>query len=93
MRILTHKDTGVPRGCAFIEWSNSKQHMVRRMDLFAKGFFLFSWFPSPDFSRQSALLYHQTMFKGRKINVELSAGGGGNVRLLFLLLLCCRRIH
>jgi nucleolar protein 6 len=38
--------------------------------------FAFMEFDNTD-SFQKALMFHHTMFKGRQINVELTAGGGG----------------
>lgn len=52
IRMATDKQTGKPKGFAFLEFSKSDD-------------------------MQKALNYHHHSFKGRKINVELTAGGGG----------------
>ncbi|KAF2476400.1 uncharacterized protein BDR25DRAFT_339421 [Lindgomyces ingoldianus] len=58
VRLMTDKDTGKPRGFAFLEFDR-----YDRMETCIKR-------------------YHHSVFpdgkKGRKINVELTAGGGGN---------------
>jgi nucleolar protein 6 len=52
IRLLTNKDTGKSKGCAFVEFKTSG-------------------------SLQEGLGLHHTIVDGRKINVELTAGGGG----------------
>nr|CEL69144.1 TPA: RNA-binding protein, putative [Neospora caninum Liverpool] len=53
VRMLTHRETNKPKGCAFVEFDCRE-------------------------ALEIALNYHHRELGGRRINIELSAGGGGN---------------